>query len=175
MFQAGDYIVYGNTGVCQICELVVGDRKLRWLEKGKRYYRLQPLYQTGCIYAPIEDAKVPMRPVSTADEVNRLIDQSPDLQAESFHSKNLHELKARYQEATKGTDCAGLIELLLSIYVKKQEYQSRHKRLGQMDERFMHQAEDLLHGEFSVALGIPKEEIAAYITTRIKGRMHNVE
>ena len=38
-----------------------------------------------------------------------------------------------------------------------------------VDERYMKQAEHLLHGEFSAALGIPYDEVPAYIAKRVEG------
>ena len=34
----------------------------------------------------------------------------------------------------------------------------------------MRRAEELLHGELSVALGIPKEEVKDYITKSVEGK-----
>ena len=36
-----------------------------------------------------------------------------------------------------------------------------------VDERYMKQAERLLYGEFSVALGIPFDEVQPYIASRV--------
>ena len=41
------------------------------------------------------------------------------------------------------------------------------KKFGAMDERYMKRAEDMLFGEFAVALGIDKNEVQAYISKRI--------
>ena len=39
---------------------------------------------------------------------------------------------------------------------------------GQVDDRFMKRAEELIFDEFSVALGIPKDEVSAYIDARVE-------
>ena len=57
----------------------------------------------------------------------------------------------------------------MSIYAKRQQAEAQKRRLGMVDERFMKQAERMLYGEFSVALGIPFEEVQPYIAQRIEG------
>ena len=42
------------------------------------------------------------------------------------------------------------------------------KKLGSIDERLKKKAEDLLYGEFAIALSIPKEKVKSYIENEIK-------
>ena len=46
MFEIGEYIVYGNTGVCKVAE------KTKMVAPGaktdKLYYTLEPVYDKGC-------------------------------------------------------------------------------------------------------------------------------
>ena len=56
----------------------------------------------------------------------------------------------------------------MSIYAKRQQAEAQKRRLGMVDERFMKQAEKMLYGEFSVALGIPYEEVQPYIARRLE-------
>ena len=65
------------------------------------------------------------------------------------------------------SDCRDLVEMMVSIYVKRQEAEAQKRRLGLVDERLMKQAERLLHGELSAAPGIPFEDIPAYIAGRV--------
>lgn len=110
-----------------------------------------------------------MRPVISRDEAEALIDQIPQVVAQPDRTKNLQELREHYRTATCSHNCADLIRLTMSIYAKKKEQEQRGRRFGQVDERFMKQAESILFGEFAVALGIPKEEVHAYISRRVEG------
>ena len=69
MFQQGDLIVYGNTGVCRVEGFGTPDPMDR---SGRQYYQLKPLYQDGVIYTPVEGGKVPMRPVMSAEAARAL-------------------------------------------------------------------------------------------------------
>ena len=125
----------------------------------------------GTIRIPV-DSKVFMRPVISRQESEALIDAIPGMHAEACHERNFTQLAARYQQALGSHSCADLIELVMSIYAKKQYAESRKRRFGLVDARLMTRAETLLYGELSVALGIPFEadafeEVQPYISSRI--------
>jgi CarD family transcriptional regulator len=52
------------------------------------------------------------------------------------------------------------------VYVKQQQKNSEGKKLGQVDERYMKQAEDMLYSELAIVLDIPKENMKTYIERR---------
>ena len=60
-----------------------------------------------------------------------------------------------------------LVEIIKSVYSKKREAEAAGRRVSQMDDRYMKLAEELLHGELSVALEIPKDEVKDYIHRRV--------
>ena len=47
MFQIGDLILYGGTGVCQVTKITRPN--IPGVDKTKLYYVLSPLYQDGSI------------------------------------------------------------------------------------------------------------------------------
>lgn len=173
MFQPGELVVYGTTGVCRVEEITRPN--LSGPDRNKTYYLLKPLYQDGVIYAPVENAKVPMRPVISAKEAEALIDLIPTIKAEVFLGPTLQALAQHYQSAVRTSDCKELVELMMSIYAKRRQAEAQNRRLGMVDERYMKQAERLLHGELSVALGIPLEEVQPYIARRVEGRQVSVQ
>ena len=152
-------------GVCRV-EAV----ETRVLPKGAdeaQFYVLKPIYQTCSVSTPIDNDKIPMRPVISREEAESLIDTIPDVHAEAYHNKVLRQLSEHYEAIIKLYDCAKLIELLLSTYDKRRLCAQQKKKFGAMDERYMKRAEDMLFGEFAVALGIDKNEVSGYITRRI--------
>lgn len=165
MFQKGEYVVYGNLGVCRVNDLVT--RKFDGLDAAHLYYVLEPLYQGGVLYVPADNPKIFLRPVISADEANRLIDAIPTVQSEAFHSRSAQELTAHYEQALQSHSCKDLIELTMSIYNKKTGLARQNKKFGRVDEHFMKRAEDTLYGELAVALGIPREDVGAYISRRV--------
>ena len=166
MFQPGELLVYGTTGVCRVEEITTPD--LTRAERGRQYYLLKPLYQDGVIYAPVDSGKVPIRPVISREEAEALIDRIPSVRAEACRAPTLQALAQHYQSAVRSHDCKELLELVMSIYLKQRQAEAQKRRLGMVDERYMKQAERLLHGELSAALGIPLEEVQPYIARRVR-------
>ena len=165
MFQPGELLVYGTTGVCRVEGIATPN--LTRAERGRQYYLLKPLYQDGVIYAPVDSQKVPIRPVICRQEAEDLIDLIPSIQAEACHAPTLQALAQHYQSAVHSHNCRDLLELTMSIYLKQRQAEAQKRRLGMVDERYMKQAERLLYGELSAALDIPYEDVQAYIARRV--------
>lgn len=160
MHKVGDLIIYGNTGVCRITEIT---QKM----KNRLYYTLQPLYQGCVIYTPVDNTKVYMRPIISADEANQLIDMIPSLKAEPYYNNMQSQLDEHYGDVIKTHNCQDLIELTMSIYAKKQYAEQQKRKFGIIDEKYRKRAEELLFGELGAALNIPKEQVSEYIETRL--------
>ena len=163
MYQPGDMIIYGSTGVCRVKDV----SRLEFQKGSQMYYALEPLYQDGVIYTPV-DTKVFMRPVITEAEAQALIDKIPTMQTPAYQNSVLRELEEHYASSLNSHDCGDLVELTMSIYAKKQAMADQHRKFGAVDERFMKRAEDLLHGELAVALGVAKDQVGGYISNRVK-------
>ena len=159
MFQTGELIFYGRTGVCRVAAVEE--------EAGRCFYRLEPLYQRCSIRTPA-DGKIPLRPILRRAEAEALIDRLPSLDAKPQDGKALRELTAGYRDAIASPEPEGLALLAMSIYAKKQSLLKEKRKLGAIDERFMKEAESLLFGELSAALEIPLEEVPQYIQTRLE-------
>ena len=166
MFQVGDIVIYGMTGACQITNITA--KNLAGADGNRLYYTLKPLYQQCIIHIPVNNDKILMRPVVSRDEAERLIALIPSIQAEPYYSKAARDLAAHYSETIRACNCGDLIELTMSIYAKKVEIQDQKRKFGAVDERFLHQAEDLLFGELAAALGISREEVPAYIAAKVE-------
>ena len=160
MFQAGDLIIYGGEGVCRV--EAVGVPAVSGANADRLYYTLTPLYRTGKVFVPV-DSPVFMRPVISREEAVDLIRRIPSVDAEVVEIRNLRFLTEHYQESLQRHDCTDLVKLIKDVYLKRQHATQKGKKLGQIDERFMKRAEDMLYGELAVALDIPKEGVAAYI------------
>lgn len=163
MYQIGDLVIYGNTGVCRITEI----KSLEYMENDQMYYILTPLFQNCTISTPIENRKVFMRPIITKEEAEQLIDKIPSIHAQAYHNNVLRQLTDHYESLLETHDCEALIEMTMSIYSKKRYFEEQKRKFGAIDERFMKRAEELLFGELSVALEIPREKVADYISARI--------
>lgn len=168
MFQPGEKIVYGTTGVCTVLEVAPRD-DLPGTAPGTLYYALEPLAGSGVIYLPV-DSPVFMRPVISRAEAEELVARIPRIVAQAYHQRNLQMLRNYYQTVLQSHDCEQLLELTMSIHVKEKQALAAGRKLGQIDARFQKRAEELLFGELSVALEIPEEQVPRYIRARVEGK-----
>ncbi|MBQ4062184.1 MAG: CarD family transcriptional regulator [Christensenellaceae bacterium] len=159
MYNKGDFVVYGNTGVCKVNDISYGP-------DGVLYYALTPMYDDCMIYAPVE-GKVFMRSVMTKEDAISLIDSIPKLDAEPYYNNRIQELTLHYRSIIEEHDSISLAKLLKSIYEKKIAANKSNKKLGQVDERFMRQVQELLYGELAAVLGIEKSAVNDMILERI--------
>lgn len=166
MYQPGELILYGGTGVCRVSEIVA--KKFSRTEPEKLYYVLTPLYQTGTITTPVENGKVYTRPVISRDEAMELIDQIPSIRAEAYHNQNLQQLENHYKTELESHDCLDLLRLTMSTYQKKKEREKAKLKFGAVDRRYMERAENLLFGELAVALDIDRENVPDFIENRLR-------
>jgi CarD family transcriptional regulator len=168
VYQLGDLILYGGTGVCRVAEIV--SKKPSRTEPERLYYVLEPLYQTGSITTPVENGKVFTRPVISREEANALIDQIPTIQVEAYYNQNLQQLESHYRAEMEGHSCLDLLRLTMSTYQKKTERERAKLKFGAIDRRYMERAEALLFGELAVALGIARESVRSYIQDRLQAQ-----
>jgi len=163
MYQIGDLIMYRKEGVCRVKAIGVPD--LSSNNDERIYYTLSPANRDGLIYIPVDNA-VFMRPVITYGEAQALIKQIPHIKsAVIYEPRNLKILSDYYEALMQTHDCADLIRLIESVDFKRQ---LSAKKLGKIDEHYLKLAEDLLYGEFAIALGIPKGDVKNYIEENVE-------
>ena len=165
MYQIGDYVVYGGSGVCQV--MAVGTPASSACDRHRPYYTLRPLASTETIYVPV-DAHVSMRPVLTRQEADALILQLPGLPECPVDTKNPQLRSHAYQESFRANDSAELARLLKTIHHKDTDARKAGRQPGKVDTRYRKRAEELLYGELSVALGIPHDSVPQYIHQKLK-------
>jgi len=161
MYQIGELILYGRTGVCKVEDIC--DSTPAASAANQKYYSLRPLYQKCCITVPVDSEKVFSRPIITKDQAHQLICAIPEIPAEPYYNRNLNQLREHYREWLESHSCRELIAMTKSLRAKRREMTEQKKKFGTVDERFMKEAEDLLFGEFAAALEIDRSEVEQYI------------
>ena len=172
MYSIGEKIMYGGTGVCTVQEIT--PVRMSSQENPRLYYVLKPLYQSGTIQIPVDNTKVPIRPVMTRAEAEQLVDGIPYIHASICYEKNLTALRNHYQQQLNTFDCRDLVRMTKSIYAKKKDAESRQKKIGMTDEKFLRRAEDLLFGELAVALDIARDDVRGYISERLRATAEKI-
>lgn len=160
MYKTGEYIVYGTSGVCRV--EAVGAPPFETDEE-KLYYTLAPVGGTETIYVPV-DSPVFTRPVISRAQAEELIQTIPMIEEDGFTSRSLRMSSEHYQAVLQSHDCRELAQLIKTVAAKARR---GNRRVSQIDQRYRKRAEDLLHGELAVALGIPIGEVQPYIARTI--------
>lgn len=160
MYQVGELIIYGGSGVCRVESVAPGAKD------GRMYYTLSPLRQSCTITTPVDNPKVFTRPLISKEEALDLLETAGEIKAVPFCARVPRELTEHYEALFKTYDCKVLLELLLSITLKEKMLREQKKRLGSVDENYLRRTEDFLFGELSVVLEMPPEEVRQMIQER---------
>ena len=151
MFEKGEYIVYGMTGVCRVSDIT--EMNMDGLSTSKLYYVLEPTGVNGSrIITPVEGNKSVMRRIMTSEEAYDLIDGIRDI--DSLRVRDDKQRENCYKEALKTGDCREWVGVLKTIYLRRRDRLSRGKRMTEVDERYMKKTKENLFGELSIPLGI---------------------
>lgn len=168
MYQTGDFVMYGNTGVCRVQEIgypdAVSDRETL-------YYTLAPVYDTAVIYIPV-DTKAFMRPIMSKQAAEQLIDSIPDIPEQDGHNTDMRMLGEQYRACLNTHRNEDLVRLIKSVYQKSKRSLKAGRHMGQLDQQYMKRAEKMLYGELAIVLGMEYDEIQPYIHRRIMAKQH---
>lgn len=160
MFAVGDYVVYGNNGICQVKDISHID--IPGAPGDRMYYFLCPVgVKESIIYSPVDSTKVIMRHILSVEEIDELLAKVSDIPEMEVVSDKHMEMK--YKEVIASCDTRNLISMIKTIHKKRIKRESEGKKITATDERYMKKAEENLTNELVFALGKDKSEIASVI------------
>lgn len=160
MFEVGEFIVYGNKGVCQIEEISHVD--IPGATKDRLYYVLHQIENgSSKIYVPTDNEKTAMRRVITKEAAEDLLRRMPEI--EELRVADDKQREAMYKSVIHTCDYNQWVSMIKTLYFRKQERTSQGKKVTALDERYLKAAENELYSELAFALGIPKGEILQYM------------
>ena len=151
MFEIGEYIIYGNYGVCQVEN--IGKLDIRGENRDRLYYWIRPVYGQGSkIYCPVDNKKIVMRRVLTKEEADILLKEVDEI--ETLWIVDEKQRETVYKKAMYSGDCRKLLQIIKTIYLRKEERVKQGKKITGTDERYFKLAEERLYQELCVPLGI---------------------
>lgn len=156
--------MYGGTGVCEVLDITTVDYE--GMSKDRLYYVLHPYdHKAGKIFTPVDSHRTSMRGIISKEEANELIDSIPTMGNLWIADERLREKK--YKEYIRNSDCRELMQIIKTLYFRKQERVAQGKKITALDERYLKMAEEILFSELAFPLEIPKNEMKQYIEERI--------
>lgn len=165
MFEVGDYVVHGNSGVCRVDAVQTMDGI--GADKKRVYYTLVPLYTSGSkLFVPTDTKKVVIRSVMTKKEVKKLMDEWNEIETlQVDNDKNREEV---YKEALRSCDSRQWVRLIKTSYQRNQSRMEKGKKATTSDERYLQMAEENLFGELAIPLEMSRGEAEAYFVAGLK-------
>ena len=165
VLQVGSQVVYGIHGVCRII-----DTEIRRVDrKNVEYFVLEPKEQPGArFYVPAHNpvALSKLRPVLSREELDVLLVSEDTDRNCWIPDENLR--KQKYRELINSGDRGALICMIRALYQHKENQLAAGRKFHLSDENFLRDAQKVLCSEFSMVLGIPYHEVAAYIEKKLQ-------
>lgn len=159
MFNVGQYVVYGASGVCEIVGFEV---KSLSNASQVEYCKLVPLQTSGSVYyVPLDAMPQKVRELMSPDEIDSLICEVPGI--EPLEIGDVRKKRLEFSAVMKSTDCRLLISLIKRLYYEQVERASSGKKPNLSDDKLMKDALELVCQEFSLSLGVGKQELAERI------------
>ena len=165
MFEKDQLIMCGGHGVCRVVD--VTGNPIDRLDKVRKYYVLEPVFEKGStVYTPVDNDKVIMRRIMNKNEAEELVGRITKIDTVWIQEEKSRE--QMYKEAIRTYDCQSLVQIIKTLYLRKQDRLKEGKKVLSSDEQYLRKAEELLYSEMSLALSIPKEEVEAYIAEAVQ-------
>ncbi|MGN1149016.1 MAG: CarD family transcriptional regulator [Lachnospiraceae bacterium] len=165
MFEIGEYVTYGNNGVCLIKDITT--LNMGGVDKNRKYYILKPVYmESSTVYVPVDATQSSMRRVLSREEADTLLDSIPQVQTLTI--KNEKEVEMQYRECMQSNDCEEWVKLLKTLYFRRKKRLEKGHKETAVDSRYYKLAEENLCGELAVVLGMSKREVENFVVSRLE-------
>lgn len=163
MFDIGEYIIYGNNGVCQVKEYMQ-------MENGdgeRTYYVLVPLRMKGSvIYSPVDNKKVPMRKILTKQEADDLLEK-----AKEYEEMDITECRGQeqvYKDILQNCSVQDNLRFVKTMYQRKLKREMAGKKITAVDEKYLFLAKDSLLNELAIALGVEVDMVDQLLESKMR-------
>ena len=168
MYQIGEVISYGTTGICTIVDIRMESLSRTGARK-QEYYVLQPIATPTCVtYVPTGNAALTgkMRQIMTGEEIDRMIDSVKGQSMEWI--EDTRQRAESYQRILSGGISGDLLKLISCLYLEKKNRSKGGRKICVTDEKILASAERMVSEEFAYALQIPEKQVSAYIADRME-------
>ncbi len=170
MFEVGEYIIYGNSGVCRVD--AVGTTELAGMSKDRLFYTLTPVYEKNSrLFTPVDNEKVIMRAVISKEEAYDLLEEIKKIDFLWIQDEKRRE--ESYKEAFRKCDCRELVKIIKAIYFHKEARQAEGKKIPASDDRYFRIAEESLYGELAISFAMDKEKVKAFVIASVESQSDN--
>ncbi len=166
MYNIGERIVYGSTGVVEIVDIseqsIAGETK--------KYYVVKEISgnSSSLTYIPLDNEMLvsQMRPLFTRENIDSIIEEARHIPEMDWIDDN-RARSNEYKKIIMSGDYPKMIAMIGAIYNTGKRRCEEGKKNYLADENSMKKAEKLIYSEFALVLGIDESDIPAYISEKI--------
>ena len=164
MLEKGEFVVYGEKGICEVDGTTHLD--LRGADKEKLYYILVPWGEGYQGLLSGRHAKVPLRRPMSGQEAMELIRELPELSELAVPQEKFRE--DTYKAALRSLDCRQWASMLKTLRRRRKNRLRQGKKVTATDERYFRRTEEYLYSELALALGKQKSEMEDFISACLR-------
>ena len=163
MYQAGEYVVYADSGLCLVEQVGIPDFNT---DQGDReYYFLRAVEDGSRIYVPT-DTNMPLRAPMTAQETESFLSGLDVLPVSLPERRDRKTVLAHYQQMLRPHTAQALAQAIKSI---RWHHRGAPGRMSGLEETLLKRAERQLCGEVAGALNISRDEAQERLNDALKG------
>ena len=149
MYQIGELVQYGTSGVCKVEEIVQG---VSWMQKDTECYLLVPVNRKEeKIYTPVDNDRVKMRRILSKEEVMELLDKLSEIEGPAIFNEK--QCETVYREELYSIDCYRWLGLLKTLCTRRAARLAIGKKITATDERYLKSVEERIREELSLIIG----------------------
>ena len=167
MFQIGEVVSYGATGVCTI-EDIRKEALSRSGAKKQEYYILRPAATPTCTtYVPTANEQLTskMRRILSKEQIDAMLQSIKGQKVDWI--EDTRQRADAFQQIVSGGISGELLKLIACLYLEKRSRNRNGRKFCATDEKFLSTAERMVSEEFAYSLQIPQNKVSAYIAERL--------
>lgn len=164
MFNVGDIIVYGNSGVFCVSEYCHSpvDKK-----DDRIFYLLRPLHESpsNIIITPADNDRIMMRPIISENDAYELIDKIPYISTLTIENEKYR--KETYRESIAKCCLEEYVKIIKTVHQRREDVLRHKKRLSETDADYEKRAKYCLYSEIASVFNIELSHVEDFINQRI--------
>ncbi|MBR3833083.1 MAG: CarD family transcriptional regulator [Lachnospiraceae bacterium] len=164
MFDVGEYIVYGQNGICRIEDITHPD--ISGYDDNRLYYVLVPeRSRESRLFCPTDNTKVVLRKIVTAEEAMDAIDEAESMEPLKVVNDRMRD--ECYKNVMKSCELKQWLQIIKTLLIRKKEREAAGKKITATDERYLNAAQDVLFTEVAIATGKNKDEVKELVLNAV--------
>ena len=164
MFEIGEHIVYGTSGICRVEEICTSPYDKN---DTRSFYLLIPVHNPmgSTIYTPVDNDRVPMRRLMTREEIDALISLMPSIEPVQVPAEK--QRREIYRSTVFALRPEGYVSVMKTVARRREELTAARKHFPVSDMEYGRIAKHLLYSECAHVLGVSEDSMEGYIAQRM--------